>query len=58
MPGDVEAPGDNNVSPEQDITLPSGNSSSPSSSSAAAAPNTAYEQNAGQSKRIAHTNIQ
>ncbi|XP_051204034.1 xyloglucan O-acetyltransferase 3 [Lolium perenne] len=49
MPGDVEAPGDNNVSPEQDISLPSANSSS---SSAAAAPNTAYEQNSGQSVQL------
>ncbi|KAK1600807.1 hypothetical protein QYE76_048217 [Lolium multiflorum] len=49
MPGDVEAPGDNNVSPEQDISLPSANSSS---SAAAAAPNTAYEQNAGQSVQL------
>lgn len=53
MPGDVEAHGDNNVSPEQDISLPSANSSSSSSSSAAAAaPNTAYEQNAGQSVQL------
>jgi hypothetical protein len=56
---EVTYPGDCNLSPEQsgpaEISLPSANSSS---SAAAVPPKAAHEQNAGPSKRIAHSNIQ